>query len=619
METKDSKAPYNFIPLNDKVVTSEKVPDFDKYHNERYTGYIDIKIETLTPLYIRDTLTEEEYRKKNKSYINPDFFSPGNLYRIPGSSLRGMIRTMIEITSFGKFLFFDDKRLYYRAVGDRSKLGIDYRDTMVDAVDGYFPKFKAGILREKNPNQYEILPSKELKELENIQIYRIDFNPGTRIVNDSNGLALKEFEFREVYFKPVKASCHNHYNTKKKPYKPKYAKLDSIRLNKDENHPNRGYIISSGYMNNKHMHWVINEPDPEHKPIEIDKEVILSYRNDKQRKALNLLEKIDELKKIGEKPEVPCFYLTDENNKIIFFGHTGFFRLPYLKTIGNHIPPEVKGPEKIDLAEAIFGNEKTHMGRVFFEDAYLDKKYQDKLLGEKTPKILSEPKPTCFQHYLEQKEENIKEHPKNLAHYNSKNLLRGYKLYWHKSGKNWEDQKNTGGNSPKDTQHTKIKPIQEGSVFNGRIRFENLSEVELGALLFALDLKKGLAHKLGMGKPLGLGSVRITPSLYISNRVQRYSDLCAEWDGLKKEEINKIDELKKAFEKYVLEKLGDKKGSLWELDRMKELQTMLDYENKPADDKTDYLTLYNFKERKILPTPTKMKQANMTRKFTRGF
>ena len=71
-------APYNFIPLNEKVVEAENIPDFDKYHDNMYTGYIDLKIKTLTPLYIRDTLTEEEYikircggkrRKNEKLYI----------------------------------------------------------------------------------------------------------------------------------------------------------------------------------------------------------------------------------------------------------------------------------------------------------------------------------------------------------------------------------------------------------------------------------------------------------------------------------------------------------------------------------------------------------------------
>ena len=49
----------------------EKIPSFDRYHASLYTGYIDLKIEALTPLYIRDTYTEDEKKswkkKKTKS------------------------------------------------------------------------------------------------------------------------------------------------------------------------------------------------------------------------------------------------------------------------------------------------------------------------------------------------------------------------------------------------------------------------------------------------------------------------------------------------------------------------------------------------------------------------
>jgi CRISPR-associated protein (TIGR03986 family) len=185
-------------------------------------------------------------------------------------------------------------------------------------------------------------------------------------------------------------------------------------------------------MDKKHMHWVINEPDLSVTPLNLDDDVVKSYKNDSQRNAPDILEKLK------EKQEIPCFYLVDQSGKVISFGHTGFFRLAYEKTIGDHIPRELKSPNITDIAEAIFGNEKTHAGRVFFEDAYLDGKPEDALLETAVPKILSNPKPTCFQHYIEQKPENLENPPKNLAHYNSENSIRGYKLYWHRSGLNYE-------------------------------------------------------------------------------------------------------------------------------------------------------------------------------------
>jgi CRISPR/Cas system CSM-associated protein Csm3 (group 7 of RAMP superfamily) len=569
-----SKAPYNFIPLNEKVISAEELPDFDKYYPNRFTGYIEIEVKAQTPLYIRDTLTEEEYKeklkieeenkKKNKQqqFINPDFFAPGGLPRIPGSSLRGMIRTMVEIMSFGKFGFFDDARLYYRGLADVSSLRKEYQRHM-SSFDKNSKKtqykMSAGILHKKGFN-YFITPAKGFKQI---------LKKEARQLVEKIGEKYEDFKFYKI---------------------------------------NNGYIVVSGPMQNKKRDWFIDLPDANAKEFKVPTEDISNYKNDKNRS-----DNIPDLLKLA-KDGVPCFYVRYKDSQgkdRISFGHTGMFRLAYEKTIGDHIPPELKSPNITDIAEAIFGNEKTHAGRVFFEDAYLDGKPEDALLETAVPRILSNPKPTCFQHYIEQKPENLENPPKNLAHYNLENPIRGYKLYWHRSGNNWieTDQENIRNHQ---SQYTRITPIKPDSTFRGRIRFENLSKVELGALLFALHLPEGLAHKLGMGKPLGLGSVKITPKLYLSDRKQRYSNLFAEWDGLK-DETNKITDFKNAFERYVLDKLQDSGKlqktitSLWEIDRMQQLKTMLDWSNKPKDDKTDYLPLGEFRKRKVLPPPTEVK------------
>src|SRR3990172_2425245 len=254
------------------------------------------------------------------------------------------------------------------------------------------------------------------------------------------------------------------------------------------------------------------------------------------------------------------------------------FRLAYEKTIGEHIPADLKNDSKTDLAEAIFGTvvkkkeARTIAGRVFFEDAFLTEGQQDFQMGEKTPKILAAPKPTTFQHYLVQ----TKDDNKQLNHYNSNSAIRGYKLYWHKSGDKCEQtNQNEIDSHPK--QYTKIKPVKPETRFSGRIRFENLSEVELGALLFSLELPEGCYHKLGMGKPLGLGSVKIIPKLCLSDRNKRYTDLFAEWSN-DVSESDRIQEFKMAFEQHVLGKISEQHNSLWNTARLKELKLMLDYE-----------------------------------------
>lgn len=412
---KPAHAPYNFIPLNEVVVPGQKRPDFTRYYKEdagsglrRFNGYIDCHLETITPLYIRDTYTTEELKKKDDdNKDNPDFFSPAGSIRIPGSSLRGMTRALVEIMSWGKFGFCDKKRrLFFRAVGDKSSLGIHYKYAIVD-----------------------------------------------------------------------------------------------------------------------------------------------------------------------------------------------------------HIPDKLKEVGKEDVAEAIFGKiskECSFASRVFFEDAFLEPGQDEVYLFKqpRTPKILSNPKPTTFQHYLEQDPNSS---PQNLNHWNTQGTnIRGHKLYWHRnvSDSDWQFK---GNEKIKNTKLlTDIKPVKPHVKFHFRIRFENLSEVELGAILFALELPEGCYHKLGMGKPLGLGSVKITPTLFLVDRESRYQGLF-EGDGwrlaMKQVEIRKF---KDAFENYILKNIRNEEKSLWELDRMKQLKTMLDWNNTKLKGwlkETDYMNIDEFKNRSVLPRP----------------
>ena len=59
-----------------------------------------------------------------------------------------------------------------------------------------------------------------------------------------------------------------------------------------------------------------------------------------------------------------------------------------------------------------------------------------------------------------------------------------------------------------------LNPIEEGSVFEGTVRFFNLRPLELGALLSAMsffghDPKDEFFHQIGQGKPYGYGRVRL--------------------------------------------------------------------------------------------------------------
>ena len=168
--TAPATAPYNFIPLNDILVEAPENPEqlkFDTYNhgdnssdvNNRLTGYLEYSLETITPLYIRDIddlaaeIKDYENGESNNKKDNPNFFAPGGKIKIPGSSMRGMTRSLVEIMSWGKFAFFDDKTLYYRGLADKSSLRKEYQRNMSSynqKTRSSLYKFNAGYLVKKD-------------------------------------------------------------------------------------------------------------------------------------------------------------------------------------------------------------------------------------------------------------------------------------------------------------------------------------------------------------------------------------------------------------------------------------------------------------------------------------
>lgn len=682
-----ARAPYNFVPLHERVVPSPEKPGkggcaFDSYHEGKHTGYIELTIKTETPLYIRDTLTEKEMQEKEviekdgkKKYINPDFFFPGGKIRIPGSSLRGMARTMVEMVSFGIFGFFEKERKYhFRSFADKSlELRKKYKEKLLcgSTSTGYSQQIKAGYLI-KDGTEFKLKPAQVLvgcqffRAEEDLVIKngvlseRMNIQHNGKYEDNRN----YHFGFKKVRFTYDKPQKHTNHS---RPLF--YAKVNDI-CNENQSLPGsiEGALVYSGWMRGprvrprgKHLHWVIG-PAANHK-MDFCPGVIEDYKKDSDRhEEANLLHYF----KDNPDEEVPCFYV-EEGGKIKSFGHTGLFRLAYDQTLNDFLPEPMQKYKGCDIIEAIFGNENRFSGRVFFEDADLCEDQMDVLMEEDIPQILSKPKPTTFQHYLVQHQSIQPKYDDQgqlrgywgIRDYGNDTWLRGYKLYWHKTGENWQEtrisfpcdkfnellRENTlnelcfgdalqlnGQNKEIDlkklpdnlkpiilnaigiyeTQHTKITPVKSGKTFIGKMRFENLSDVELGALLFALKLPEGCCHKLGMGKPLGLGSVRITPKLCLSNRKTRYESLFAEWDQPVPESTSQggdILHFKKTFAAYILKGIGEDTGhdpinTLWGVSRMQELRTMLDFKKKPKDEITRYMELGDFKERKVLPPPT---------------
>ena len=100
----------------------------------------------------------------------------------------------------------------------------------------------------------------------------------------------------------------------------------------------------------------------------------------------------------------------------------------------------------------------------------------------------------------------------------------GRKWYLHAKPKPGERPWATARPAESTAQKNRVTPVAAGQEFYFHIDFDNLSEEELGLLLYALEPDAGFHHKVGMGKPLGLGTVKVEVLGYFRvDREQRYS------------------------------------------------------------------------------------------------
>jgi CRISPR-associated protein (TIGR03986 family) len=634
-----ASAPYNFIPLPlpEQVVKVSPggLPDHGRYHADRLTGHVDCKLVTRSPLYIRCAVPPEfftEYGEKRdvdltleQKAVRANFFHHGrdDLPVIPGSSLRGMVRSLVEIACYGKMQWVsgsDNGKITYRAVAASKS------DPLAEPYRKFMGKFgsnvRAGYLVRQG-DDWHVQPAKTSRELgidSDDKFFRIRENdipegavPGLKKIHD-DGYAP---QYHKVSFNG-EARLNNRVHRKQ-------AVVTSIGA-PDGGKNFSGTLVCTGNMMEtkggntpRSNHVIIPEQNLIEDLLEIPSQVVSDYRG-----TLTEFQKSDPFDEhrgcLLDKR--PVFYVT-EKEKVIWFGHCPNFRVP-ARTEGGKVtapldlvPKELRDTRVIDLAEAIFGftaekNRPEHpdgyAGRVFFTDAGCVSDGDVWLTQAPVElKVLGSPKPSCFQHYLVQDPEHDHDPDRkpSLAHYGTpagETVIRGHKLYWHK-GSNPSIQNDNQKASP--TQFTRVRPVRPGVVFTSRIYFENLTQFELGALLWVLQLPENCYHKLGMGKPLGMGAVRITPELFINNRVDsRYRMLFEGQHWHEADEQGEILKYQSAFEQGMLERLSEPAatGGFKEIRRIRMLLKMLEWRDT-GNQLMEYMDIDRFKERLVLPDP----------------
>lgn len=647
-------APYNFVPLPELVVraveTPEDLPDHDRYSPELHSGYFDVLLTTRSPLYIRAPYTIEEYLRqeagentdffRQKVKNKPDFFYTVDSCRpvIPGSSLRGMLRNLLEIVSYGKVSWVSDEKLFFRTV-DSTAVGKHYNSRMVGGSpgpdSGYGVKVEGGFFRKlggKHTIEKCVVARVEMKDV----VSAFDRDNENELYDGVSGgrpgpnsTPSWRYQHQRIWVKVEPGErAHKHSQAHLR-----YLKVTSIKSAPAPDHE-EGVLVLTGHAPSKHMAFVFIRPNQE--TIEVPQSLVDRFNDEDQLTQWQARAFPKAQPREGNRPadghlrdDEPIFFLR-EHGKLTFLGRAQMFRLPYRNSPIDLVPEHLRKPEDIDYAEAIFGFVRTkkdlealkekdlpipgqgskgraYAGRVFVSDAVLEAEQKDIWLsaagvaaetgatadhqdGEDpkplVPKILATPKPTAFQQYLVQTTDLKRE----LKHYGDKvaeTAIRGHKLYWHR-GKSPRRVLEATQASDKSTQHTQIRPVKDGVKFRFRIHFENLSERELGAACWVLhpagnpNLK--YCHSLGMGKPLGMGAVELKATLHVTDRASRYENLFDgdDWNqGISAPESLSdrpvLDCRIRAFEQHILSEIGAQKARLSEIRRIEALLKILEW------------------------------------------
>ncbi|HWO26210.1 MAG TPA: TIGR03986 family CRISPR-associated RAMP protein [Kofleriaceae bacterium] len=628
-----ARAPYNFVPLPERVFTvsnaegisSEPWGRHDEFIPDTNSGWIDLTIETLTPLYIRGAVSPRHdgswdtrvSRLRQEPYTTPD-----GIPAIPGSSLRGMVRTLVEILSFAKIQPVSDAKLFYRSVAN-DRIGMAYRSRMIRGGQ----KPQGGILC--------------------IRAGSVTISP-REIVLVTRSMLANQIQLRNPPdWPPQHSRCWVRTN----------GARDTVTAIHIQDSPpaepgwQGGTLVLTGAVPNKKREFVFLDPPANAAPeLQVPDAIWRRFHDEDQ------ITQWQEKAFPRDRPKVanryaaghlrdgePVFFLADDDLRcktnpdgMDFLGRAGMFRLPYDRSPKDLVPATPSG-DHLDLAEAIFGKLNSSLktgspsdagseaikGRVYFEDAVATDggpSWYEQVL---VPQILSSPKPTTFQHYLTQDGEGRKSDLRTYLH-GDQTTIRGHKLYWHRwdADRNISQVRESGNHdtllndlrtpNPKDTQHTAIQPVKKGVCFTGRIRFDNLTDLELGALLHALKLPDGCCHRIGMGKPLGLGSIRIRARLQRIDRGVRYRN----WQSSGIDENEDDSRFRSAFEKAMLaharesgEALLQKYTGLRQIGRLDGLFRLLAWDQRPASSSTAYMALEVFKNRPVLPTPHAVAEA----------
>ena len=543
--------PYNFVSLGESSKAERH-----EVKKGKFSGKIKCSLKNLTPLFIggnedKERTLVEEVEECHETKDGKECYKVTK-YMIPASTIKGELRNIIEVLTRSCIKNVEDERLIYRA--------------------GAFK------LKEKKFGIIKTLPNgKNDGIIEGADVIRIERELAISKVKSLKKIGgknnTKDYEgFYEIYVNKNKV---NNYKANLESYK--YDKkideekdyeilIDRIagcmeksilwigtefpRRKKGEKLPTYAKIL---VPNKKRYKFSAEEYN--------DLKILIEERNNSKKPLY-----VDEIKK-----DDPIIFKVDRNDRAINLVFSEIPRLRYKCSPLDLIPEKFKpciNKEKLCFACRVFGtigdNSKSKennndsknesfaiSSRIFITDALsLDTRDEKKEKELDRLRSLGEPHPTLLGFYLKYGDYD-KRYDKG------KYEIRGRKFYWHhtkkiEAGKNWENYRNSIETKNHDNTNSKIYFLEPLQKFEFEIDFKDLTEKELGILLYSIEVEEGKSlHKLGKAKAYGFGSceIKIDKCLIETEKKYIFFDKNDSFKEYSKEEYTTqfIEEAKKEY------------------------------------------------------------------------
>lgn len=566
--------PYNFVRLpGTKPWLEEPEPALGKHHGHEtwdsrlLHGHIDLTLTARNPLFVPKWIERsvgEEDKESTEFYKLHKWTEEGRiqLCAIPGSSLKGALRAMVEALANDRFGVVDDRKHYSMPIPYRRRVFNDLGKPeyhvgiakcenhiwLIHVIEYKKIRDEAGRFLKKRYRSNLLIQDAEHTECTDTPISNVTFRIPDHIVD----------EYRNNL-------CHPHYEQHYKDWNKRYEEYK--RKLRDWNRAGANPTTKPKSPDKPRYSGSIYCATPEQIP-----QRVAQIRNEMELKDGDTV-----------------FFTMDPLGKIDSFGKNMNYLWPARYSVenlaGEWFPPlpsekQLGLGKRLGLAERMFGFVSDHdkdshpfRGKLRFEPTWADSNAGTVNI-ERLPMVMApKSRGKCRPLYLVGRPDEFGVLRSASYSDSEKPSLRGRKFYWKQRPHDGQNDVWEGHKDPSAVTHV-INALPAGTIFKTRIHFENLSEPELGVLIYALlgvdwqpDGSPGFSSgshtvHLGKYKPRGLGACQVRiDALCFRNPASEYASLVGPFPPPETCDSARIDRLRGSFRHWCLHRAKQDGGS----------------------------------------------------------